>query len=260
MLPQAVGGGRRAATAAHSPCPITFVSSARTRVRARLYSPRKNARTSRFCIRARPWSCRNRRKMIRALAPAALFRRSRRLFPQAVRSLERARSGTPPRPNTPAFSGRFARSPAAKTRPKSPKPAPLPFLSSFHHLPKVTFRDNTPLTTNHIWRLYPLQCDILNLRVEKEKKPAHPGRLFCFGEETRHATIDAQPNATSSRSLRQRLFRQPPDPSLSSSPLLSLSLASRPFLTHPSAQPSPITHVSIFESNALMTSTLDPNT
>ena len=162
-----VGRRRRAATAAHSPCPITFVSSARTRVRARLYSPRKNARTSRFCIRARPWSCRNRRKMYRALAPAALFRRSRRLFPQAVRSLERARSGTPPRPNTPPFPfDRQSTAPprlANQTRLPSPKPAPEPFLSSFHHLSKVTFSDTTPLTTNHSWRLYPLQCDILNL-------------------------------------------------------------------------------------------------
>ena len=146
---------------AHSPCLITFVSSARTRVSARLYSPRKNARTSRFCIRARPWSCRNRRKMNRALAPAALFRRSRRLFPQAVRSLERARSGTPPRPNTPPFPfDRQSTAPprlANQTRLPSPKPAPVPFLSSFHHLPKVTFSDNTPLTRNHIWPVYSLR-------------------------------------------------------------------------------------------------------
>ncbi|MGA9985613.1 MAG: hypothetical protein WBP95_19225, partial [Acidobacteriaceae bacterium] len=37
-----------------------------------------------------------------------------------------------------------------------PIPYSLFFLSSIHHLPKVTFGDNTPLTANHIWRVYSL--------------------------------------------------------------------------------------------------------
>jgi hypothetical protein len=32
--------------------------------------------------------------------------------------------------------------------------ASLLFLSSFHHLPKVTFSDNRQLTPNHIWHVY----------------------------------------------------------------------------------------------------------
>jgi hypothetical protein len=56
----------------------------------------------------------------------------------------------------PAFSGSIARALAIEPALHLQKPSYVRFLSSFHHLPKVTFSDTKPLTPNHIWPIYSL--------------------------------------------------------------------------------------------------------